>query len=53
MTPYSAQTMEPGMDWDVKIKARTFAALMRKIDNEEDLLLKADKQEWESIKACF
>jgi hypothetical protein len=53
MIPCSVHLMEPGMDWDFKVKARTFASLMRKIDNEEDSLLQAATQEWGYIEACF
>ena len=53
MIPYSVQTMEPGMDWEFSVKARTFASLMRKIDREESDLIARDKEEWGFIESCF
>lgn len=53
MIPHSPYTMEPGMDWDFTVKAKSFRKLMARIDAEEDRLLETDRMEWESIKACF
>jgi hypothetical protein len=51
--PMSSHNLEPGIDWDFKIKARKFSCLMRKIDTEENNLLVTDQREWDFIKNCF
>lgn len=53
MIPMSIHNMEPGMDWDFSVKARSFAKLMERIDKEEDNLLETDAQEWKYISDCF
>lgn len=53
MIPFSVRTMEPGMDWEVAVKAKSFARLMERIDAEEDALLAEDRAEWDSIAECF
>jgi hypothetical protein len=53
MIPRSVHTMEPGMDWEFSVKARSFNKLMHRIDHEEDELLQRDRQEWEWISTCF
>lgn len=35
------------------MKANTFAKLMRRIDREEDLLLKVDHEEWEMFERMY
>lgn len=53
MIPYSVHNMEPGMDWEFGVKARSFAKLMERIDAEENNLLETDAREWGYIKDCF
>jgi hypothetical protein len=45
--------MEPGIDWEFGVKARSFLRLMRHIDNEEKNLMETDKREWGYIENCF
>lgn len=53
MIPYSVHNMEPGLDWEFKVKARSFRKLMERIDKNEDDLIEHDKREWSYIEACF
>lgn len=53
MIPFSSHNMEPGMDWEFKVKARKFTTLIRAIDKEENKLLEMDEREWGYIKNCF
>lgn len=51
--PHSIHGMEPGIDWDFSVKARSFQKLMDRIDNEENNLLETDKREWGFIESMF
>jgi hypothetical protein len=51
--PYSRHASEPGVDWDIDVKANTFAKLMRKIDRCEDRLITASNEEWRLFENMF
>lgn len=53
MIPFTWRNMEPGHEWDFKVKARSFQRLMERIDKEEHNLLVHDEREWKYIKDCF
>lgn len=51
--PYSSHAGEPGVDWDIDVKANSFAKLMRRIDKCEDALMKASEEEWRLFENMF
>lgn len=51
--PGSAYVGGIGVDVEFVVAARTFNALMERIDAEEDRLIKLDRQEWKGIETLF
>jgi hypothetical protein len=47
--PFTAENMAPGIGWNFKIKARSFQALVKKIDRGEGELIKQDENEWDLL----
>ncbi len=51
--PYSQHADAPGCERSFTVRARSFASLMRKIDDEESELLGEDAQVWQDIESMF
>lgn len=51
--PHSYHTMDPGLDIDFEVKARSFRKLMERIDNEEGKLIKKNDEEWALLEEIY